>query len=209
MQTEADPRRVAPRFAVLVLAAGRSSRMGGRNKLLEPVGGRPMVSHVVDAAIASRAQMVVVVSGHQAEDVEAALGGRPVVFVRNPDFAEGLSTSLRRGLSALPRDVDAVVVCLGDMPLIRASTIDALAAGFAPEAGRAICVPSFEGRRGNPILWGRRFFAEMAASTGDSGARRLLSEYAELVHEVPVASPEIFMDVDTVSALEALDRRSE
>lgn len=192
-------------FAVLVLAAGRSSRMGGRNKLLEPVGGLPMAARVADAALASRACRVIVVTGHQAEAVEAALAGRPLRFVRNPDFAEGMSTSLRAGVSALPAEAEAVAVCLGDMPLVRAATIDALAAAFDPTAGRAICVPVCEGRRGNPILWGRRFFAEMAASTGDAGARRLLARYPALVHEVPVESPEIFMDVDTVGALDALE----
>lgn len=202
-------RPTGPRFAALVLAAGRSSRMGERNKLMELVRGRPMVSHVVEAALESQAKTVVVVTGHEADAIQAVLADKPVRFAWNAAFAEGLSTSLRCGLLAIPPEIEAAVICLGDMPLVRARTIDALAAAFAPMQGRSICVPTFEGRRGNPILWGRQFFAEMAELTGDSGARRLIAVHADQVQEVPVASPEIFMDVDTVGALEALDRQQE
>src|SRR6185295_7826809 len=96
--------------------AGRSSRMGGPNKLLADIAGKPLVRIAVDQALAARARPVIVVTGHQRERVEAALAGLPVKLVHNPDFAEGLGTSLKTGIAAVPEDADGAIVCLGDMP---------------------------------------------------------------------------------------------
>ncbi|MBP2227322.1 molybdenum cofactor cytidylyltransferase [Azospirillum agricola] len=191
----------APRVTALVLAAGRSSRMGDTNKLLADVGGTPLVARAVDAALASQAASVIVVTGHQGERVAAALSGKPVTFVHNPAFAEGLSGSLRAGLAAVPSESDAVVVCLGDMPRVAAGVIDRLVAAYSPAEGRAICIPTTHGKQGNPVLWDRAFFAEMAALTGDSGAKRLLGLHADRVCEVPVDDAGILYDVDTPELL--------
>jgi molybdenum cofactor cytidylyltransferase len=212
---EAPPR--APRIAALVLAAGRSSRMGGPNKLLANIGGLPMVVHVVQAALASQAATTVVVLGHMASEVRqavAALGAaaEKVKYVENPDFAEGLSASLRAGLAALPADIDGVLVCLGDMPAVAPAQLDRLIAAFNPVEGRSICVPTVAGKRGNPVLWDRRFFAEMAAVSGDTGARHLIGEHADLVCEVDMGSEGVLIDLDTPEALEAFrsrDRKTE
>lgn len=195
-----------PRVAALVLAAGRSTRMGERNKLLCAVDGVPLVLRAANAACASRACQVMVVTGHEAERVEAALDGRPVSFTHNPDYAQGMAGSLRRGLRALRCDVDAVIVLLADMPGIDAAVVDRMIDAFDP-AQPAILVPEHAGRRGNPILWPRRFFAEMAALSGDTGARGLLEQYAREVRRVPFDSPAIFADVDTPEALRALERK--
>jgi molybdenum cofactor cytidylyltransferase len=194
----------AARIAALVLAAGRSTRMGGPNKLLVDVDGAPLVTRTVDAVLASQAGPVLVVTGHMAGDITAALGARPVTVIHNPDFAEGLSTSLRAGLAALPDDVDGVLVCLGDMPRVSAAAIDRLIAAFNPLEGRAICVPVSQGKRGNPVLWDRSFFLEMARVTGDAGAKDLIGRNAELVCEVAVEEPGILYDVDTPELLAAL-----
>jgi len=194
----------APRIAALVLAAGRSSRMGGSNKLLADVHGTPLVARTVDAVLASSARPVVVVTGHQADEVRAALAGRPVAFTHNPDFAEGLSTSLRAGLAALPADVDGALVCLGDMPAVAPGVLDTLIAAYNPTEGRTICVPVAHGRRGNPVLWGRRFFADMARISGDTGARHLIGENAEQVCEIQVDTEGVLNDVDTPDGLARL-----
>lgn len=191
----------APRVTTLVLAAGRSSRMGDTNKLLADVAGAPLVARAVDAALASQATTVIVVTGHQGERVAAALSGKPVTFVHNPAFAEGLSSSLRAGLAAVPSESDAVVVCLGDMPRVASGVIDRLIAAFSPLEGRSICIPTTHGKHGNPVLWDRAFFAEMAALTGDSGAKRLIGQHAERVCEVPVEDSGILYDVDTPELL--------
>jgi molybdenum cofactor cytidylyltransferase len=191
------------KVAAIVLAAGRSTRMG-HNKLMAEIGGEPLLLRIVDAALASRARPVLVVTGHEAERVRAALGKRPVAFAHNPDFATGLSSSLRRGLAALPTEVDAAIICLGDMPQVDAGLLDRLMHAFNPVEGRVICVPVWRGKRGNPVLWGRQLFAEMAALTGDVGAKHLMTEHPELVAEVPAESEAVLTDVDTPEALAAL-----
>ncbi|CAO3410254.1 NTP transferase domain-containing protein [Azospirillum largimobile] len=191
----------APRVTALVLAAGRSSRMGPTNKLLAEVNGAPLVARAVDAALASQAANVIVVTGHQGESVARALADRPVTFVHNPAFAEGLSSSLRAGLAAVPSESDAVVVCLGDMPRVASAVIDRLIAAYSPLEGRAICVPTTHGKQGNPVLWDRAFFGEMAALTGDAGAKRLIGQHADRLCEVPVEDAGILYDVDTPDLL--------
>ncbi|MFZ4809130.1 MAG: NTP transferase domain-containing protein [Hyphomicrobiaceae bacterium] len=204
-----DDTRRAPRVGAILLAAGRSTRMGaGRMKLLEPLDGVPLVRHTTAAALASGADPVVVVTGHAAEAIEAALDGLDVAIVRNPRFTEGLSTSLKAGLAALPDTTDAALVLLGDMPTVTAATLRRLIAAFAPKDGRHIIVPVRDGRRGNPVLWGRSLFPAIGAVTGDHGARHLLGANAELVVEVEISSDEIFLDVDTPEALLQLTGRT-
>lgn len=192
--------------AALVLAAGRSTRMGGPNKLLATLDGVPLVRRVVEAALASRASGVTVVTGHMAAEVRAALAGLDVAFADNPAYAEGLSTSLRSGLAALPDDVGAAVVLLGDMPMVSAATMDRLIAALDPAAGQGIVVPTFEGKRGNPVVWARRFFPELARVHGDVGARHVIGEHAAEVVEVEIGA-EVTLDLDTPEALAAAGGR--
>ncbi len=192
--------------AAIILAAGRSTRMGGPNKLLAELGGRPLVRIVTEQALASKAKGVIVVTGHQAELVEKALHGLNVKFVRNPDFAEGLASSVKAGIAAVPGDADGAVVCLGDMPMISAQLIDHLIEAFAPDRGNLIAVPVSDGRRGNPVLWSRRFFNELMTLDGDIGARHLIAKHSEAVAEVPVEDFGAFLDIDTPQALEAARR---
>ena len=189
------------RVAAVILAAGRSTRMGGPNKLLADIKGRPLIRIAAEEALASRARPVIVVTGHQRDKVAAALAGLKVQLVHNPDFAEGLSTSLRVGLAAVPADVDGAIVCLGDMPQVRASLIDRLGAAFDPERGALVVVPTFDGKRGNPVVWSRRFFPELMALEGDVGARHLIGRYPEAAAEVPVTDNAALIDVDTPEAL--------
>jgi len=195
-----------PRIAALLLAAGKSSRMGA-NKMLAEIDGRPMVARTAQRLLASHARPIVAVIGNQADAVDAVLGKLPVERVLNPDFAEGLATSLVRGVSALPADIDGVIVCLGDMPLIAGRDIDRLIAAFNPLEGRSIVVPTRRGQRGNPILWSRQFFPEMLALKGDQGARKLIGEHADLVVEIEMDNDAIFIDIDTPEALAQLRER--
>ena len=191
-------------IAAIVLGAGRSSRMGGPNKLLAEIGGKPLVRIVVDQVLASRARPVIVVTGHQRERVEAALKGLPVKFVHNPHFADGLGTSLKAGVGALPAEVDGAIVCLGDMPQVDAALIDRLIGAFDPDAGALAVVPTIDGKRGNPVVWSRRFFPDLMAVEGDIGARHLIGRYTEVVAEVPLSGTAALTDVDTPEALEAV-----
>jgi len=193
------------RIAAVILAAGQSRRMGPSNKLLADIGGKTMVGHVADAVQASQARPVVAVVGHQAKAVRAALAGRDILFVDNPDHAEGISGSLKLGLRALPRGIDGAIICLGDMPRVSATQIDRLISAFNPLEGRAICVPTFDGKRGNPVLFARRFFEEMESVAGDVGARHLIGEAPELVCEVAMEDRGVLLDVDTPEALAGLE----
>ena len=192
-----------PHIAAVVLGAGKSSRMGATNKLTTEVDGTPMIAHAVKAASENGLSPIVVVTGHEAEKVKTALARQPVSFVHNPDYAEGLSTSLRAGVRALPDNIDAVLVCLGDMPDISAGHVARLIAAFDPDEGRTICVPTVAGKRGNPILWGASFLSEFAALKGDTGARHLLGEHAEAVCEVPMPDDAALRDIDTPEELAA------
>ena len=199
---EAEP---AAHVAALVLAAGRSRRMGRVNKLLEDFAGKPLVRQAVEAALESRAKPVTVVTGHMEGAVRAALSGLDVDFVHNPDFADGLSTSLRAGLAALPGKTDGVVVCLADMPGVSRKLLDALIAAFSPRQGRLIVVPTYQGKRGNPVLFAMRFRDELMAVKGDVGARHLIGANADAVAEVE-ADQGVLIDIDTPEALDAARR---
>ena len=192
------------RIAGLVLAGGLSLRMAPRNKLLESVGGETMVRRVATVALAGGAQPVIVVTGHEAASVAASLRGLAVAIVVNPDYADGLSTSLRTGLRALPAGIDGALILLGDMPGVETSVLTALMAAFTGPA--AIRAPVRQGRRGNPVLWGSAYFAEMMGLTGDSGAKSLMARHEEHLMEVEVATDGIFEDIDLPEDLARLKR---
>jgi molybdenum cofactor cytidylyltransferase len=200
---ERPPR--APRVAALVLAAGLSSRMG-LNKLLAPVKGKPLIRRTVEAVRAAHVDPVIVVTGHEAEGVKTALAGLDVTYAANPHYEEGLSTSLRAGLMAVPASADAAFVLLGDMPEVSSGLIDRMIAAFSPEDGRAICVAASNGKRGNPVLWARRYFAEMESVTGDTGAKHLIAMNEDAVCEIE-ADDSVLRDIDTPEALAALRSR--
>jgi molybdenum cofactor cytidylyltransferase len=185
----------ALKVAAVVLAAGRSSRMAPRNKLLEFIEGKPLIAQTVSAALDSGAGLVIVVTGFEAERVEEALRGLKVKVVHNADHAQGLSTSLRTGLGALPRNSDGALILLGDMPKIGSEDLDALLAAF--KCRETICVPMRDGRRGNPVLWGAHYFPEIMRLVGDKGAKPLMAKYPEHVIEVHIDSEGIFSDIDT------------
>jgi molybdenum cofactor cytidylyltransferase len=149
------------------------------------------------------------VSGHERARLEAALAGLPVRLVHNPDYAQGLSTSVKAGLAALPPEAEAAIVCLGDMPQVTSALIDRLIAAFDPERNALVVLPTFNGKRGNPVLWSRRFFPELMALEGDVGARHLIGAYPEVVTEVPVEDAAAMIDIDTPDALRAVKREIE
>jgi molybdenum cofactor cytidylyltransferase len=194
----------APRIAALILAAGQSRRMGVTNKLLAEIDGKAMLARVVEAAKASQVEYLLAVTGHEADTVAAALTSYDVPTVHNPAFADGLSTSLHTGVDALPDNLDGVIVLLGDMPRIAPSHINRLIAAYNPVEGRAICVPTYQGKRGNPVLFGAQFFAEMTQVGGDSGAKHLIGENEDELVEVAMEDDAIFLDVDTPDALTAI-----
>lgn len=198
-----EPRPPAPyKVAAILLAAGRSTRMGETNKLAARLAGKALVAHVVGAAAASKAVETVVVTGHQREIVEPLAAGEGVRFVHNPDYREGLSTSLAAGVRALGGACDAAIVLLGDMPSIDSAMIDRMidTAGSAP--ADSIVVAAHGGKRGNPVLWPRRYFEELTRIEGDIGARQLIAAHGGSVVAVELGEAAAF-DLDTPQALAA------
>ena len=185
------------KVATIVLAAGLSSRMGDINKLLAPINGTALIRRVIDQVQQSQVDPIIVVTGHQAHLIGEALAGCDVLFVENKNFAEGLSTSLRTGLKAVPKTVAGALICLGDMPKLTAQHIDDLIRAFREHQGDKICVPIYQGRQGNPVLWPARYFAAMGKMRGDVGAKKLIEQHRDHVHEVVMNDEGVVRDVDT------------
>jgi len=194
------------RIAAVILAAGLAARMG-RNKLLIEIDGTPLVRRVADAALGAELAPVVVVTGHEANLIQKALGDRPVAFAHNPDYADGMAGSLKTGITALPPEIEGALVCLGDMPDVTSAQIVRIKAAFDQASGVAICVPTRLGKRGNPVLLGRQFFPDVLRLSGDVGARGLIAENAEYVREVPMEDDAVLTDLDTAEALEDYGKR--
>lgn len=195
-------------IAAIILAAGTSSRYRAADptaatKLVAAFDGIPLVRRVLTAALSSRASPVLVVTGHAEAQVRGVLAGLDVRFVHNPDFAAGLSTSLRAGLVALPPEAAGALILLGDMPGVTGTLLDRLIASFE-DHGQDIdaVVPVHDGQRGNPALLGRVLFTSAANLGGDEGARRLLSRARVL--ELPVYDDAVTIDIDDPEALRRL-----
>lgn len=188
-------------IAAVVLAAGRSIRAGEVNKLLALIEGVPMVAHTVSRVRASLVSSILVVTGHEADRVAAVLADSGVQFTHNPDFAQGMATSIVAGIKALNDDVDGVLICLGDMPALAAADIDRLIGAFEGDPEHAICVPLAGGRRGNPVLFAAEFFAELMALSGDAGARAVIAAHDGEITEVPMTGAGTLVDLDTVEEI--------
>jgi molybdenum cofactor cytidylyltransferase len=193
--------------AAVILAAGRSTRMGA-NKLIAEIGGRPLIRRTAEAVLASPARPVVVVIGHETEKLVESLAGLDVLRVSNPRYAEGLSTSLNVGVAALPDEALGALICLGDMPLIKAETLGNLIASFEEEPQLGAVIPAHGGEWGNPVLLSRKLFPLVVKLGGDAGARKLLKGRAD-VKVLEVEDPAILFDADTPSTLAEMRRRIE
>ena len=197
---EAAERQADPKVHAVVLAAGRSSRMGGPNKLLADFDGKPLVRRMAERVLASAADGQVVVTGHQAPRVRDAVEGLSVQSVHNPDFASGLASSLKVGVGTLPDDAAGALIVLGDMPGVTSADFDRLIAAFRKAGGRAIVRATHNGKRGNPVILPRSLFATVATLEGDTGARHLIEGgHAEVVDvELGMSAS---LDVDTPEAM--------
>jgi molybdenum cofactor cytidylyltransferase len=182
-------------ICAIVLAAGRSRRMG-RQKLLLPYGGRTVIGHVVDQVRGGPVDRTLIVAGADHDGVAAALAGREVSLVRNPDPEAEMLSSVRCGLRAVPRDCEAVLVALGDQPSLTSELVRVLIEAYR-DSRRLIVVPVHGGRRGHPLLFSMRFAQEIQSRYDDVGLRGLLAEHSDDLLEVEAESEAVLMDVDT------------
>ncbi|MBO6519508.1 MAG: nucleotidyltransferase family protein [Rhodospirillales bacterium] len=187
----------AAKVAVVILAAGRSERFGTDNKLLESIGGEAMIRRTAEQVVAAGMGDVIVVTGHDADDVERALNGLPVRCARNATPWAGMGTSLATGANAVKPDAEAMFVVLGDMPRLKPETLTALLVALDTKRGRDIVVPVHDGKRGHPVLFAAKYFTRLCALSGDTGARSILKDHPERVVAVPVDDPGTLLDVDT------------
>jgi molybdenum cofactor cytidylyltransferase len=200
----AGPRQGQARVAVLVLAAGASSRMDGSDKLLAERRGQALLELAIAAARGSQAEQVLVVTSDRFPQRQSLAERLAVPVVRLADSAGGMSASIRAGLAGLAQATDAVIIALGDMPLVTSDHHDRLIAAFSPEDGREICrAVSGDGKPGHPVLFGRRLFKALAGLQGDAGARDLIRSMQDLVFDVPMPGEAAVRDIDTASDLRA------
>jgi len=193
------------RCGAIILAAGQSRRMGA-NKLVADLDGKPIIAHVADAIDAAGLPPPIVVLGHDADRIRQALRERSAAFVLAEDHAEGMARSLAAGITAAPAAWDAAIICLGDMPLIPPPLLRQMA---DRGSSASIIIPTFEGRRGNPVLWGRGFFPKLGMLEGDIGARRQFELEGDRVEMLPWTDDSILRDVDTIAALDAIRQQSQ
>jgi molybdenum cofactor cytidylyltransferase len=186
------------RLGAVLLAAGRSSRFGGDNKLLAEIHGRPMVRVVADVIVSSgRFAEMVVVTGHEAPAVERALASLSVRFCLNADWREGMGTSIARGLAGLSATVAGVAIVPADMPFITQGLLESLTSRFQDLGGETIVFPTTSGgEQRNPVIWPRRFFGLLEGLTGPEGGKRLLIELADSASAVVMTDETVLLDID-------------
>ncbi|MEO1292419.1 MAG: molybdopterin-binding/glycosyltransferase family 2 protein [Pseudomonadota bacterium] len=201
---ETQPAR-RPFISGLLLAAGGSRRMGpGQHKLLEDIDGQPLLRRSADQLRESAVDEVVVVVGAEADQMRAVLVGTAAEIVEAADWQQGMAASLRAGMRAISPRADAVLIALADMPEVDARLINRVMAAFDAEEGREIVRPMApNGRPGQPVLFGRRFFESLNALSGDQGARSVVQENDEFVVDVYADNDSPLVDLDTPEAWRA------
>lgn len=191
--------------SAVVLAAGLSTRMG-RNKLLLNFKDKPLIARLVDTLLASKIDEVIVVLGHEIEKVRAELQGKPIRLVHNPDYREGLSTSVRTGVDAVSPDADGIMICLADQPLLEPADVNQIVAAFADakKVNKSIVVPFFKGERGNPVILDASLRVAILGIVGDVGCKGVIKRYPEKVYALEMQNDHVVRDVDDVKAYERL-----
>ena len=188
-------------IASVVLAAGLSSRMENKNKLLENLNGIPVLHHVLNAIEDSDIVETIVVLGHESEKVKSTLKGYELKSVYNALYKSGIGSSIKAGVESVSGTVDGIVIILGDMPGLTPEILDTLIGNFDPEKGMEICIPVYKNQAGNPVLWSKRFFPELCKLKGDTGGKQLLNEFTEFIVQCPVHLDTILQDIDTQEQL--------
>ncbi|MBA3008957.1 MAG: nucleotidyltransferase family protein [Proteobacteria bacterium] len=197
------------KLAGIILAAGMGTRMGTdlcRAKQLLPLGGRAVLAHVVENALAAGLDPIILVLGHQAQEIMAAMDVSQVRVVVNPLYRTGMAGSVRAGLGAVPSFCDGAMFLLGDQPLVDKAVLLKLIKAFT---GSNIVIPAFEGRQGNPVIFGAGFFSQLQQLKGDRGGRVLFDAYPDHIRQVPVETDSVCFDLDTPEDYERLGQQGE
>jgi molybdenum cofactor cytidylyltransferase len=202
--------------SAVVLAAGMSTRMG-RNKLLLTFRDKPLVVHAVDTLLASKAGEIIVVLGYESEKVwdrledyagQVSNGGqrRRLRLVKNPDYRDGLSTSVRTGVQAVSPEAEAIMIYLADQPLLEPGDVDRIIEAFASAKAddKMIVVPFFKEERGNPVVLDASLRDSILGIIGDVGCKGVIKRYPEKVYAIEMENDHVVRDVDDVQAYKRL-----
>ncbi|MFQ5649961.1 MAG: NTP transferase domain-containing protein [bacterium] len=189
-----------PFVSAILLAAGTSNRMGKGKKLLLRIGQKSLLRWSLQHVLDCRANEIILVVGEDADEIERCANHPKVRLIRNLDYREGMSASIRVGVEAVSPHADGVLILLADQPTLRTETLDRFLQAFA-ESGKRIVSAHYAGVTGNPVLFHRDFFDDLTRLQGDLGARALLAKYANEVATVPLCEDEA-LDVDTPEDLE-------
>lgn len=192
-------------FGAIILAAGLSRRMEERNKLLLPIGGKPMIRHVVETYLAALDGQVCVVTGFESDRIEAALVGLPVEFVHNADYDAGQPFSVRAGLLEAP-NANYVLIGLGDQPQLTTDDLRALVAAHLAGDVQKISIPHQDTTRGNPIIVPAALRARLLADQANPGCGKFTRAHPELAQQIPMTQAGFFNDIDTPAAFEAFEQ---
>ena len=188
-------------ISAIILAAGESRRMGKKNKLLLQVGGEAMLVKLVKAVCASDVGQILVVIGHEAEQIRLELNNFPLSFVHNSNFSKGMTTSIKSGIKEVSQNTDGLLISLADMPYINTSEINKLIHAFVKnriKGKKLIVVPVFQGRRGNPVLFSSEFRNDILDHKKESGCKEVIKNNSEYVMEITMGNDNILLDVDTL-----------
>lgn len=194
------------KIAAVVLAAGNSSRMGVRNKLLMDIKGKTVIKQVVDGVLSTGIGPVLVILGYQAGFVRKSLGEQSVKFKMNPNWKAGMATSIIAGVESIPGPVDGAMIVLGDMPTLDSKTLQHLVMTFREFEGRKIVYPTYNSQQGNPVIFPKSMFSELMDLKGDRGGKSILENNLEMAVAVNVENPCVLWDVDTQAELKEAKR---
>ena len=188
-------------ISAVILAAGESRRMGKQNKLLLPIGGEALLVKLVASVCASDVGQVLVVIGHEAEKIRRELNEFPLNFVYNPNFSEGMTTSIKYGVKVVSHECDGLLICLGDMPFINTSEINKLIHAYVKNRIKGqglIVVPVFKRQRGNPVLFSIEFRNDILEHKKESGCKEVIMNNSDSVMEIEMDDEKMLLDVDTM-----------
>ena len=188
-------------ISAVILATGESTRMGKQNKLLLPIGGEALLVKLVTSVCASDVGQVLVVIGHEAKKIRRELNELPLNFVYNPNFSEGMTTSIKYGVKAVSHECDGLLICLGDMPFINTSDINKLIHAYVKNRIKGkdlIVVPVFKRQRGNPVLFSIEFQNNILEHKKESGCKEVIMKNPDSVMEIEMDNENMLLDVDTM-----------
>ena len=188
-------------ISAVILAAGESKRMGKQNKLLLPVAGEALLVKLIKSVCDSDVGQVIVVIGHEAEKIRRKLNSFPLSFVYNPNFSEGMTTSIKSGVKEVSPDCDGYMICLADMPFINTSEINKLIHAYAQnriKKNRLIVIPVYQGHRGNPVLFSTEFREDILEHKMEYGCKGVIMNNFESVKEIEMDDDSMLLDVDTL-----------